>query len=319
MKQTSRGQPLLSIVVPLYQNEQSLPHTTPKLLELIESIDTHQSELIFVDDGSTDRSFELASQYQKQNPAVIRIVKLTRNYGQTPATQAGLAHCKGDCAVIISADLQDPYQRIPEMLKHWLEGAKYVLAYREDRDESKLHAFISGLYWKLIANFGIKGFPRSGYDFCLLDRQVIDEINKIAEKNTSIFPLIYWLGYQPTLMPITRRERQHGTSQWTFLKKVRLTLDTLFAFTYLPVRIITYSAIGTALASTTYFSWVLIRWLAFGSPVRGWTSIVLISLCLGSVTLFALGILCEYVWRILDEIRKRPNYVVELVEEESAP
>ena len=304
----------ISIVVPVYQNAPNLESTVPKLLGLKDTLkEKHELELVFVDDGSTDRSFEILKKFAKLFPKEIVLVRLSRNFGQSPAIQAGLTHSRGDCAAIISADLQDPYEEIPTMVRRWEEGAKYVLAYRQARSENRRHQFVSNLYWRMVARFGLPGFPETGYDFCLLDRQLISDISRIGEKNTSIFPLIYWLGYRPVCIPINRAERTAGKSQWNFMRKLRLTLDTLIGFTYVPVRAITYSALGTALCSFLYLSFVLVRWLIKGSPVQGWTSLILVMLLLGSITLFSLGIICEYLWRVLDEARKRPPFIVDCV------
>jgi dolichol-phosphate mannosyltransferase len=301
------------VVVPVFQNADNLPTTIPRLLALDSEIAGIELEVVLVDDGSTDGSWELLGAAHRDNPDRVKVVRLTRNFGQTPAVQAGLRHASGDVAVVISADLQEPPEKIAEMVARWREGAKFVVAFRGERAESTRHSIIHGLYWKLVRRYGIRDFPASGYDFCLLDRQVIDDVNRLDERNTSIFPLIYWLGYTPVMMPIRREVRTAGRSQWHLLKKVRLTLDTLIGFTYLPVRAITYSALAAGMGAAAYLLFLLIRYLILRSPVPGWTSTIAVILTLGSMTLFALGIICEYIWRILDEARARPPFVVDRV------
>jgi len=295
----------------VFQNAANLPTTIPRLLDLESEIAGIELEIVAVDDGSTDGSWGLLDSAHREHPDRIKVVRLTRNFGQTPAIQAGLRHASGDLAVVISADLQEPPEKIVEMVDRWREGAKFVVAYRGERGESKRHSLIHGLYWKLVRRYGIRDFPASGYDFCLLDRQVINDVNRLDERNTSIFPLIYWLGYTPVMMPIRREARTAGRSQWNLLKKVRLTLDTLIGFTYLPVRAITYSALATGMGAAGYLLFLLVRYIIFRSPVPGWTSTIAVILTLGSMTLFALGIICEYIWRILDEARARPPFVVD--------
>lgn len=302
---------VISIIVPVYQNVDSLARLVECLLGLAPRLAPRRLELLFVDDGSSDGSYERLCELRNVQCGVIKLLKLTRNFGQTPAIQAGLAHCSGDCAVIISADLQDPYECIPEMVEHWATGEKFVMCYRAERYESGIHKFISNLYWRMVATFALQGFPRAGYDFCLVDRQLISSINRLYEKNTSIFPLIFWLGFRPHAIPITRQPRLAGRSQWSLFKKTRITIDTIIAFTHLPSRIITTCALTSSFLSVLYMCCVIIRWLFLGSPVAGWTSLVLILTCFGSLTLLALGIICEYLWRILDESRKRPPYIID--------
>lgn len=302
-----------SIVVPVYQNEANLDDTIPKLLSLQDKLPNYSLELVFVDDGSTDKSFETLLKYQLLYPAKIKIVKLTKNFGQTPATQAGLREADGDCIGIISADLQDPYELFTAMVTKWETGTKLVIAEREKREEGKGHNFISGLYWKMVNRYAIKDFPIGGFDFCLMDRQVKEDIVRINEKNTSIFPLIFWLGYEYEILPFTRKLRGAGKSQWTFFKKVKLTIDTFVGFTYLPVRIISLLGIITSIAAFLYSLFIFFRWLFLGSTIAGWTTIAILVSVLGGLVLMSLGIISEYLWRILDETRKRPNFVIDRV------
>ncbi|KGY11319.1 hypothetical protein NM22_15770 [Vibrio tubiashii] len=304
-----------SIVIPVYQNELNLRKTIPTLLNLGQEVLKRYSintKLIFVDDGSTDRSYEILCDFQSKHKDKMDIVKMSRNFGQTPAIQAGLFHSSTDCTGIISADLQDPPELFFNMLENWIKGEKYVIAERESRLESNTHRFVSGLYWKMIAKYSMKGFPEGGYDFCLLDRQLVKLVSETQEKNTSIFPLLYWFGFHPKVIKYQRRLRDDGKSTWTFVKKIRFTLDTIIGFTYIPTRIITYSAIGTSICAFFYSVFVLSVWLfGNGNTPDGWTTLALLILIIGGVVLFGLGVVCEYLLRILDETRKRPNYVIE--------
>lgn len=304
---------LFSIIVPVYQNEVNLDDTIPKLIEMEKELPGYNLELIFVDDGSTDRSYELLVKYYNLHRKKIKVVKLTKNFGQSPATQVGLKEANGDCIGIISADLQDPYELFIEMIKKWEAGAKLVIAERTDRRENVKHRFISSLYWKMVNKFALKDFPLGGFDFCLMDAQVKDDLNKINEKNTSIFPLIFWLGYKFEIIPYTRETREHGISQWTLAKKIRLTLDTFVGFTYLPIRIISIAGLSLAFLSFLFAFITFIRWFSFKSTVPGWTTLALLFSFLGGMILLSLGIIGEYLWRILDEARERPCYVIDKV------
>lgn len=302
-----------SIVVPVFQNEANLPDTIPKLLSLSTHLPGYALELVFVDDGSQDRSLQILTRYATDHPGTVTVVKLARNFGQTPAVQAGLRYATGDCVGIISADLQEPWELFLDMVKEWERGAKFVMGERHERKEPGRHQLLSGIYWNLIRRFAFADFPSMGYDFCLLDRQVVEDINRINEKNSSIFVLIYWLGYRPVRLPITRKLREKGVSQWRLWSKISFTVDTLIGFTYLPARAITVMGITTAALCMLYLVVALGVWFWLQAAPPGWMTVVGLLALLGAMILFSLGIVSEYLLRILDEARKRPPYVVEHV------
>lgn len=304
---------VFSIVVPVYQNEANLNDTIPKLLELVKLLPKYSIELVFVDDGSCDSSFRILEHYFTVHPDIIRIIKLTKNFGQTPAIQAGLKHASGDCVGIISADLQEPSEAFVEMIREWESGAMYVAGIRQHREEGLLHKMMSGIYWNLVRKFALPGFPSQGYDFCLLSRQVVNDINNINEKNSSIFVLIYWLGYKPVFIPIKRRIREKGRSQWSMWSKINFTVDTIIGFTYLPTRVISFMGFVMGIFSILYFGVMLFFWFSLKTSPSGWMSVVGLLSLASSGILFSLGIMSEYLLRILDEARKRPLYVIEKV------
>jgi len=304
---------IFSIVVPVFQNEANLPESVPKLLALQGRLSRYVLQLVFVDDGSSDRSLEILTTYAEKYPAVIKVVKLTRNFGQTAAIQAGMRHADGHCVGIISADLQEPYELFPDMVERWEQGAKFVIGERQAREESRSHQATSSIYWNLVRRFAFPDFPHLGYDFCLLDRQIVNDLTRINEKNSSIFVLIYWLGYRPVRLPVVRRVREKGRSQWRLRKKIAFTVDTLVGFTYVPARAITLMGLTTAALSMGYFIVALAVWFWFRSAPPGWITVVGLVSLLGAMILLALGIVSEYLVRILDEARKRPPYVIERV------
>lgn len=302
-----------SIVVPVYQNEENLPETVHKLLKVFQQVPSYEAELIFVDDGSTDRSLQILTDYTKRYPETIKVVKLTRNFGQNPAIQAGLRHATGACVGIISADLQEPCELFLDMIKAWECGARLVIGERQSREENRLHQLTSGVYWYLIRRFAFADYPPMGFDFCLLDRQVVEDINRINEKNSPILVLIYWLGYRPVRLSITRKQRDKGSSQWRLWNKIGFTMDTLIGFTYLPARLITVTGLGVATLSLLYLFFMVIQWYRMQTAPPGWMTVVGLLTLLGAAILFSIGIVSEYLLRILDEARKRPPYVVESV------
>ena len=247
------------------------------------------------------------------HPESIRAVFLTRNFGQSPAIQAGLKHATGDCIGIISCDLQEPCEEFVTMVKAWEQGHKYVLGERVDRQESTIHQATSSFYWWIVRRFAFPEFPPMGYDFCVIDQQIAIELSAINEKNTSIFVLIYWLGHRPYRMPIVREVRSKGRSQWNLQRKIGFTLDTLIGFTYVPARLISLLGFSTAMLALLYLGFVLLRWSTLREAPPGWMTVVGLVTLFGALNLFALGILSEYLLRILDEARKRPTYIVESV------
>lgn len=302
---------IFSIVVPVYQNELSLPTTVEKLLSLQQSLPNCRLELVFVEDGSRDRSREVLKGLAHRYPGVIRLVLLTRNFGQTPAIQAGLAHASGDCVGIISCDLQEPHEKFIDMYHLWENGSLFILGERIARDETRWHQYISGIYWRMVRKWAFPSFPKMGYDFCLLDRQVVQDINRINEKNSSIFVLIYWLGYRADRVSVTRTLREFGKSQWGLLNKLSFTMDTLIGFTYVPARMISILGFVFSLGCLLYLVVTVTQKILYNEAPFGWTSIVALNALLGSAILFSLGLLSEYLLRILDETRKRPPFVVE--------
>lgn len=307
------GKKTFSIVVPVYQNAANLDDTITNLLSLEQQIQGYDIDLVFVDDGSTDNSYEILAKYYELNKDKVRIVRLTKNFGQVAAIQAGLKVVRGDCVGFISADLQDPYELFIDMIKKWESGVKLVIAERENREDSFVQNFVSSVYWKMVNKYAVKNYPAGGYDFCLIDKQIAENVNRIEEKNTHIFVLIFLLGYKYEIIPYTRKERTAGKSQWTLSKKIKLFVDTFVSFSYVPVRLISFTGLVVSLLSFIYALYIMLITIFYGNPYAGWSSIAVLVSFLGGLILLTLGIIGEYLWRILDETRKRPNYVVDSV------
>jgi dolichol-phosphate mannosyltransferase len=227
------------------------------------------------------------------------------------AIQAGLSVVKGDCVGIIAADLQDPPELFLQMIDYWEHGIKAVLAIRQDRDEPWLQKLFSNSFYILIRKFAIKDYPQGGFDFLLVDYQVVEEINKIREKNTNIMTLIFWLGFQPIMIPYVRRRRKKGKSRWTLAKKIKLFIDTFIAFSYFPIRLLSVLGFIVALGSFLYGAFILVYWFFWGVEVMGWVPMMIILTFTSGLQMTMLGILGEYLWRTLDETRRRPPYVID--------
>jgi polyisoprenyl-phosphate glycosyltransferase len=302
----------LSIVVPVYYNELNLPDTIPNLLSLREKI-SHELELVFVDDGSKDRSLEILLRYQDLYPKNILVVKLTRNFGAFSAIQAGFAKATGDCIGVIMADLQDPLELFIEMVKNWENGIKAVFAVRAKRDDPKLSKFFSNTYYSLFRRFAIPGYPKGGFDFVLIDRQVLNDLNRIHEKNTNIMSLIYWLGYSYVTIPYVRKKREKGKSKWTFGKRIKLAIDSFVGFSYFPIRLLSVLGLVFAFVAFVYGAIVIYKWAIGKIPVEGFTALMIVVTFTGGIQMIMLGVLGEYLWRVLDESRKRPAYIIDRV------
>jgi dolichol-phosphate mannosyltransferase len=301
-----------SIVVPIYFNALNIPHLIPRLQKLQEIVPEYILEFIFVDDGSGDNSFQLLAEAQKQDNR-IKVIRLSRNFGSMAAIQAGLHYAKGDCVGIIAADLQDPPELFPEMIREWERGKKVVLALREGRKDGGVQIVFSATYYYLLRRFAIADYPRGGFDMVLIDRQIVEELRSITEKNTNIMSLIFWLGYDRGSVSYIRQKREAGTSKWTTAKKLKLFIDTFINFSYAPIRFISGIGLVTAVLSFSYGLLVILL-RCFGTiSLPGWTILVVILTFLLGLIMIMLGIIGEYLWRILDESRKRPPYIIDKI------
>ncbi|CAH1223448.1 glycosyltransferase family 2 protein [Paenibacillus sp. JJ-223] len=299
-----------SIVVPIYYNELNIPHTVPRLQSLQDLLPDCDLEFVFVDDGSKDRSLELLLEARAQDPR-IKVIKLSRNFGSMSAIQAGLKYTTGDCVGIIAADLQDPPELFGEMIDHWKSGKKIVLGTRADREESFSQKLFSNTYYYLLEKLALKGYPKGGFDFLLIDRQVVKEVLQIQEKNTNVMSLIYWLGHDQVHIPYVRQERKLGKSRWTLAKKIKLFVDSFVSFSYAPIRFMSFIGFLTAALSILYGLFVVISTIFGIIELQGWTTIIALITFLLGIIMIMLGIIGEYLWRILDESRERPSYVVD--------
>lgn len=310
----SDGSPhIVSLVVPVYYNEENLPDTIPALLALRDKLEGDSLELVFVDDGSGDRSLDILMEHQRLCPQAVTVVKLTRNFGAMAAIQAGLSVARGHCVGVIAADLQDPPELLVEMIGHWRQGAKAVLSVRQGREDPLPDRLFARVFYSLIRRWAFRDYPAGGFDMCLVDRQIVDRLNMIHEKNTNIMSLIFWLGYRPVLVPYVRRKRTKGKSRWTFGKKLKLFIDSLVAFTYVPIRLLTAAGFIMALGSVAYAIVMVAVRLLYGMPVPGFATIVVLIALTSGIQMMMLGVLGEYLWRILDETRKRPSFVIESI------
>lgn len=302
----------ISIAVPVYHNANSLPLLLAEFQNLASRNPNDQFEFIFVDDGSTDNSFDVLVTLAQSEPR-MSVLKLSRNFGSNAAIMAGLSEAKGDAVAAIAADLQDPPELLDQMLQTWRNGHKVVLAARRQREDPGLVSFTSDIFYKLFRRFAIKTMPQRGFDFFLIDRSVCDLITGIQESNAYLMGLILWLGFSPQLIYYDRRvrEKRYGRSMWTFTKRIKYFIDSFVAFSYIPIRFASLIGVVTSVLGLFYALIVVIGRLFWGIPVEGWASLMVVLLVVSGAQLLMTGILGEYLWRNLDETRKRPRFIVD--------
>ncbi len=301
----------ISVIIPVYWNEDTLELLYDDLKEKVLGR-LEDYELVFVDDGSGDNSWEIINKIKNRDDRVI-CVKLSRNFGEHSALLAGLSVCTGDCAVTKQADLQEDSEIILEMYESWKKGNKVVLAVREERDDSFATKFFAGLYYKLMQKFANKNMPSGGCDCYLLDRQVIEVLLKLDEKNSSLTLQVLWVGFQTDKIYFHRREREIGKGRWTFAKKFKLVLDSMISFSYVPIRMMWIIGILFFAFSVIMGIEVFVEWFTVGTPVAGWPSLMCVVLCSSGLILLMLGMLGEYIWRTFDAARKRPPFIIDEV------
>ena len=300
-----------SVVIPIYKSEENLPVTIPYIMENVKKLfPNYKFELILVNDGSPDNSWEIMKGYAAMYPDTIRIARFTRNFGQTAAVYYGLSIATGDVMGVISADLQDPFDLFADMLEKWKDGNELVCAVRENRDEKGLSVVFSKLTHKLIKRFINSNYPSGGFDFYLMDASVRDKLLEFKDKNGQPQVALLWLGVPTAYINYTRSKRELGTSGWTLSKKIKLVIDIFTTYSYLPLRIISGFGCLCALGSVLYGIYLLISAFVVTTTVPGWNTLAMLIVFLIGTTLFCLGIIGEYLWRIFDEVKKRPMYVV---------
>ncbi len=309
LKSSTGKDDLISFVVPVLNERENLP----LFVDTVKKVMAEESvsfEFVFIDDGSTDGSSTVISEIAQQQKN-IKLVRLVRNFGSHVAIAAGLKKAKGDAVVIMAADLQDPPSVISDFLVKWRDGAEVVWGVRRKRDDSWSSKLTSGLFYTLIRRIALPNYPKGGTgSFCLLSADVVKDLDQFGETNRITFGLISWIGRREERVDYDRAARVFGQSGWTLARQVKAALDTIVAFSYAPIRFA--SGLGIALSAFALF-WstiVFIRWLTFGIEVPGWTSVFLAVMVLGGIQLLVLGIIGEYVWRTLDQVRQRPQFLV---------
>jgi glycosyltransferase involved in cell wall biosynthesis len=303
----------VSVVVPVYYNEGSLPSLFAELKEVERKLRDKdlQLELIFVDDGSGDGSWGQLLKIKQEREAT-KLIKLTRNFGAVHACKTGTRFVTGDCFTVLAADLQDPPDLIDAMVDKWLAGAKYVLCARRGRDDPLRTKVFSYLYYRLVRALVAPDYPSEGYDLCLMDKVILPYYSG-SGKNAYTPLLVYWLGFRPEVIYYRRRERSHGRSRWTFRKKVNAFVDSLAGFSIVPIRFVSLLGFVVSVASLGYGTFILVNAVLGRIDVRGFATVVTLIAFLLGVIISMLGMMGEYIWRIFDEVNKTPEAVIDEV------
>jgi dolichol-phosphate mannosyltransferase len=301
---------LLSVITPAFNEARNLPVLNQRLVETLESLGINW-EWIVVDDHSVDETFSVVEELAHRDGRV-RGIRLSRNFGSHRALTCGMDNARGDCVVVMAADLQDPPETLPALLKQWDAGAQVVWAVRSRREGEKLSTLAFGrlYHWFMRHVVGIRELPATGADFFLLDRRVLDALRQFKEINVSIMALVTWIGFRQSRIAYDKKARLYGRSGWTLEKKLKLVADSATSFTYLPIRLMSYVGFLIAFVGFVYAGLVIVNALT-GQPAQGWSSLMVVILIIGGVQMLMMGVLGEYLWRALDESRQRPRYLIE--------
>lgn len=305
--------PIISIIIPVYFNGGSLQSLFIELCKLekeIEKLDM-RLELIFVDDGSQDNSFEELLKIREQRPNTL-IIKHSRNFGAPAAVRTGLAHSTGDCFTMLAADLQDPPDLILQMIEKWKSGALFTICERESREDPLSSRIFSWLYYRAVRFFVAKDFPIGGYDVSLMDKIFR---NYMLRDGKSFYPPIFawFLGFKPVIIKYHRQARKSGKSRWTFSKKLKAATDNILGYSFLPIRMMSFFGLIVALCSFIYGAIVFFNTVFYGREVPGFAALIVTLSFIQGVMLCMLGLIGEYIWRIYAEVNGKPRTVVEKI------
>jgi dolichol-phosphate mannosyltransferase len=308
--------PDVSIVLPVYYNAENLPRTVADLkADVVDAHPEKRFELLFVDDGSGDDSLAVLLALQQQHPDLIRIIKLTRNFGQVSAVWCGYTYARGDVVVTMSADGQDPAALVNAMLDaHSKEGYEVVLATRQERDESFYRILTSRVFYRLMRTLSFPNMPQGGFDFVSMTRRALRVF--LASRDASPFYQghVLWMGFPPKMIPYKREARRAGESRWTFAKKLTYLIDGVLSYSYAPLRLMSLVGLFFACCGFLYALLIAVLRLTDVLPRLGLINpLMVVVLVMGGTQMLMLGIIGEYIWRTLAQSRNRPLYVVDRI------
>lgn len=300
----------LSIVIPVYFNEETLQLLYDDLKSKVFDVVDYDYELIMVNDGSTDNSLQVMRDLALKDTHIHNI-SLSRNFGSHAALLCGLSESTGDCVCVKAADLQEPSELILQYVDKWEEGYNVIIATREGREEGKSQIAFANMYYWLVRKTALPNMPEKGFDNFAIDRKVVAVLKNLDEKNSAITGQILWSGFRTVQIPYVRKARTMGASRWTLKKKIRLVSDSLFSFSLLPIKFITGVGVIAFIATLIWAAFILYAKFSGNIPVDGWTTSIIVQLLSFGIMMITIGILGEYLWRTFDASRNRPPYIIE--------
>jgi glycosyltransferase involved in cell wall biosynthesis len=304
-----------SIIIPVYCNEDTLNELMDHLDKKVFKKNTElNGQVVFCDDGSTDNSYEKLIKIKGKYPST-KIIKLTKNFGQIPAVISVLENIESKSYIVVSADLQDPIGLINEFLfYHFNEKYQIVAGERENRDESWLKKLGPKYFYKILRKLNFPNYPLGGFDYFLISKKIRDIIIKMGQSDPFLQGEILYTGYKSKFILYDRKKRLKGRSKWTFSKKVKYFIDGILGYSFFPLRVITIAGFSIFILSIIFAFYIFIsKILGYGTFPLGWTSLVILILILSSVQMMFLGVIGEYLWRVLSQTRNRPKYFIEKI------
>lgn len=300
----------ISIIIPAYNEQESIPYLYERLDQLMKQMNNYEFEILFVNDGSKDKTLEMIKDLRKKDKRIC-YVDFSRNFGKEIAMIAGLDYATGDCVIFMDADLQDPPELIPELVKYWEEGYDDVYAKRKSRKgESFLKKFTSKMYYIVLQKTTRIEIQKDTGDFRLLDRRCVNALRKLRESQRNTKSMFSWIGYNKKEVLYDRDSRVAGKTKWNYMKLIDLAVDGITSFTTSPLRLSTFIAIPTMFVLFVYFIYVIVKAIVIKMPVQAYQAIILLVLFFSSVQILLFGIVGEYLGRIFNETKNRPLYLV---------
>jgi len=300
---------MYSIVIPIFNEEKTLPALHDRITKSLSSLD-QPYEVLLVDDGSSDQSFQLMREIHQQDPR-FKIIRLSRNFGHQVAISAGMDSATGDALLLMDGDLQDPPELIPEMIKLWKEGSQVVYTVKKSRKENPIKRVAFKAFYRLIRSLSSVDIPMEAGNFSLVDRRVVDVLRSMPERSRYLSGMRAWVGFKQSAVPYDREARYAGEPRMSINRLVRLALDGIFSFSDAPLRLAIYLGLLTACGAFAGGLYVLYAKLFTNQAILGWASTILSILFVGGMILLTLGVIGEYISRIYEEVKKRPLYVVQ--------
>lgn len=299
----------VTLLIPVYNEEAMLPTLYQRLTELTDRNDNYEWEILFINDGSSDRTLDTIRQL-RQTDKRVNYVNLSRNFGKEIAMLAGFDYTTGDCCVVMDADLQDPPELVDQMLRYWNEGYDDIYAKRRNRgDESWLRRKLSLAFYRILQKMSrIDILPNVG-DFRLLDRRCVLTLRRLREQERYTKGLFCWIGYNKKCIEFDRGDRLAGRSSWSFFKLLNLAIEGITSSSTAPLRIATVCGVLFSISSFIYAIYFLIKTILYGDQAAGFPTLIVVILFLGGIQLFSLGIIGEYIGRIFKETKRRPAYI----------